>query len=77
MTNKKVTTGTISITYTPTICHMCSELLARTYTETKDNVIGRNIYVLCGKCVRILPEIIQERLKHPPLDRLNREAYQQ
>lgn len=70
--NKNITTGTIPITYTPTICHLCGDLLARTYLDSKAS--PRMLYVMCVDCVKILPEAIQEKLKHPPpLDKLNKE----
>ncbi len=62
---EEVEKGIISINSCYTICHLCGNLLVRTFIETNDISNRVDVYIICGKCIKMLPEVIEERLKHP------------
>jgi hypothetical protein len=67
---QNISKGTIDIRSCYTICHMCGKLLIRTYAETNDPHLPVECYIICGTCVKVLPEIVQEKLKHPAMPKL-------
>jgi hypothetical protein len=58
----KAQRGIIDIEYIPTHCRFCDKLLVRTFME-KGDLRDLSIYIMCKDCIKVFPEIIQEKLK--------------
>jgi len=70
--DKEITKGIISISSCYTICHLCGNILVRTFIENNDLARAASVYIICGNCIKTLPEIVQEKLKHPVAPKIYR-----